>query len=292
VNGVHDIGGMRGFGPVVRRENEPVFHAEWEGRTAALMRSALTGRVFNIDEFRRTIERMPPARYLAATYYERWLYALQTLLLEKGVVSSAELEAAVSRAREPETRSDGDTPSDSAQTSNVDASAGLHRRDQAASPQPSGIALRYDRNYKPRFTIGDKVVARNMNPEGHTRIPRYARGKHGVIRHDWGVFVFPDTHAHGQGANPQHCYSVEFDARELWGPDHSVRERIYVDLWEDYLEADRAQRSATLQKKSAPAKKPAPTIQRMSAASTKKGRVRIARNKGTTAAKKKAMRKR
>jgi len=283
---------MHGFGPVVREENEPVFHAEWEGRTAALMRSALTGRVFNIDEFRRTIERMPPARYLAATYYERWLYALQTLLLEKGVVSSAELEAAVSRAREPETRSDGDTPSDSAQTSNVDASAGLHRRDQAASPQPSGIALRYDRNYKPRFTIGDKVVARNMNPEGHTRIPRYARGKHGVIRHDWGVFVFPDTHAHGQGANPQHCYSVEFDARELWGPDHSVRERIYVDLWEDYLEADRAQRSATLQKKSAPAKKPAPTIQRMSAASTKKGRVRIARNKGTTAAKKKAMRKR
>ncbi len=292
MNGVHDIGGMHGFGPVVREENEPVFHAEWEGRTAALMRSALTGRVFNIDEFRRTIERMPPARYLAATYYERWLYALQTLLLEKGVVSSAELEAAVSRAREPETRSDGDTPSDSAQTSNVDASAGLHRRDQAASPQPSGIALRYDRNYKPRFTIGDKVVARNMNPEGHTRIPRYARGKHGVIRHDWGVFVFPDTHAHGQGANPQHCYSVEFDARELWGPDHSVRERIYVDLWEDYLEADRAQRSATLQKKSAPAKKPAPTIQRMSAASTKKGRVRIARNKGTTAAKKKAMRKR
>ncbi len=292
MNGVHDIGGMHGFGPVVREENEPVFHAEWEGRTAALMRSALTGRVFNIDEFRRTIERMPPARYLAATYYERWLYALQTLLLEKGVVSSAELEAAVSRAREPETRSDGDTPSDSAQTSNVDASAGLHRRDQAASPQPSGIALRYDRNYKPRFTIGDKVVARNMNPEGHTRVPRYARGKHGVIRHDWGVFVFPDTHAHGQGANPQHCYSVEFDARELWGPDHSVRERIYVDLWEDYLEADRAQRSATLQKKSAPAKKPAPTIQRMSAASTKKGRVRIARNKGTTAAKKKAMRKR
>jgi nitrile hydratase len=256
------------------------------------MRSALTGRVFNIDEFRRTIERMPPASYLAATYYERWLYALQTLLLEKGVVSSAELEAAVSRAREPETRGDGDTASDSAQTSNVDASAVLHRRDQAASPQPSGIALRYDRNYKPRFTIGDKVVARNMNPEGHTRVPRYARGKHGVIRHDWGVFVFPDTHAHGQGANPQHCYSVEFDARELWGPDHSVRERIYVDLWEDYLEADRAQRSATLQKKSAPAKKPAPTIQRMSAASTKKGRVRIARNKSTTAAKKKAMRKR
>jgi nitrile hydratase beta subunit len=294
VNGVHDIGGMHGFGPVVREENEPVFHADWEGRTAALMRSAVAGRVFSVDEFRRTIERMPPPRYLAATYYERWLYGLETLLLEKGVVSSAELEAAVSRAREPGTRRDGygDTTSDSAQTSNADASSVLHRRDEGASPQPRGIALRYDRSYKPRFTVGDKVVARNMNPEGHTRIPRYARGKHGVIRHDWGVFVFPDTHAHGQGANPQHCYSVEFDARELWGPDHSARERIYIDLWEDYLEADRAQRSATPRKKSAPAKKPAPTIKRMSVASTKKGLVRVAKKSGATTAKKKTVRKR
>jgi nitrile hydratase len=292
VNGVHDIGGMHGFGPVVREENEPVFHADWEGRTAALMRSVVTGRVFNIDEFRRTIERMPPARYLAATYYERWLHALETLLLEKGVISSAELEAAVSGAREPGTRSDGDTTSDSAQTLNADASAVLHRRDEGASPQPSGIALRYNRSYKPSFTVGDKVVARNMNPEGHTRIPRYARGKHGVIRHDWGVFVFPDTHAHGQGANPQHCYSVEFEARELWGPDRSARERIYIDLWEDYLEADRAQRSATPLRKSAPAKKPASMIKRKSAASAKKGLVRVAKKRGTTTAKKKAMRKR
>jgi nitrile hydratase len=168
----------------------------------------------------------------------------------------------------------------------------LHRRDQAASPQPSGIALRYDRSYKPRFTVGDKVVARNMNPEGHTRIPRYARGKHGVIRHDWGVFVFPDTHAHGQGANPQHCYSVEFEARELWGTGHSARERIYIDLWEEYLEADRAQRSATPRQKSAPAKNPAPTIKRMSAPSTKKGLVRVAKKRGATTAKKKTVRKR
>jgi len=294
VNGVHDIGGMHGFGPVVREENEPVFHADWEGRTNALIRSAVAGRVFNIDEFRRTIERMPPARYLASTYYERWLYALETLLLEKGVVSSAELAAAVSGAREPGARAEGygDTTSDSGQRSNADAPAVLHRRDEAASPQPRGIALRYDRSYKPRFTVGDRVVARNINPEGHTRLPRYARGKRGVIRHDWGVFVFPDTHAHGQGANPQHCYSVEFEARELWGPNHSMRERIYIDLWEDYLEADRAQRSAPPRKKFASAKKPAPTIKRMSAASTKKGLVRVAKMRGTTTARKKTVRKR
>jgi nitrile hydratase len=258
------------------------------------MRSALAGHHFNIDEFRRTIERMPPARYLAATYYERWLYALETLLLEKGVVSSAELEAVVSGAHEAGARGDGygDTTSDSAQTSNADASAALKRDGEGVSQQPRSVALRYDPSYKARFKVGDKVVGRNMNPEGHTRIPRYARGKHGVIRHDWGVFVFPDTHAHGQGVNPQHCYSVEFEARELWGPDHSARERIYIDLWENYLEADRAQRSAASRKKSASAKKPAPTIKRMRAASTKKGLAPVAKKRGTTTARKKTVRKR
>src|SRR5713101_5484162 len=137
---------MHGFGPVVRGENEPVF---------------------NIDEFRRTIERMPPASYLAATYYERWLHALETLLLEKGVISSAELEAAISGAREAGAPGDGygDTASDSAHRSNVGASAALNRGGEEASLQPSGIALRYNRSYKPSFTVGDEVVARNMNPE-------------------------------------------------------------------------------------------------------------------------------
>lgn len=98
-------------------------------------------------------------------------------------------------------------------------------------------ALRHDQSYRPRFTAGDRVVARNLNPEGHTRLPRYARGHHGIIRRDWGVFVFPDTHAHGGPAQPQHCYAVEFDGRELWGGDHPQGERVYLDLWEQYLEA-------------------------------------------------------
>jgi nitrile hydratase subunit beta len=294
VNGVHDMGGMHGFGPVIREENEPVFHADWEGRTCALLRFTMAGRHFNIDEFRRTIERMPPARYLAATYYERWLYALEALLLEKGVISSEELEAAVSGAGEPGASAEGhgDATSDAAQTPNAHVPAALNRDGEGTPRQPSGVLLRYDLSYKPRFRVGDRVVARNMNPGGHTRIPRYARGKHGVVRHDWGVFVFPDTHAHGQGANPQHCYSVEFEARELWGPDHSARERIYIDLWEDYLDADRAQRSATPRRKSASAKKPAPMIKRMSAASAKKGAFRAAKKKSTTTAKKKTVRKR
>ena len=105
-------------------------------------------------------------------------------------------------------------------------------------------SLRHDQGFRPRFKAGDPVLARNMNPEGHTRIPRYARGHHGTIYRDWGVFVFPDTHAHGEGAKPQHCYAVEFEGRELWGGDHPAGERVYIDLWEDYLEAAGAEAHA------------------------------------------------
>jgi nitrile hydratase len=88
----------------------------------------------------------------------------------------------------------------------------------------------------PRFTVGDRVVARTMNPIGHTRLPRYVRGKQGVIHEDYGVFGFPDTNAHGRGDNPQHVYNVRFSARELWGPTASEHDGLYIDLWEDYLD--------------------------------------------------------
>ena len=92
--------------------------------------------------------------------------------------------------------------------------------------------------------------ARNLNPSGHTRLPRYVRGKAGVIARDWGVFVFPDTNAHHAGTKPQHCYSVAFDARELWGKPANGRERVYIDLWEDYLEpiASKSKRQTTKRK--------------------------------------------
>jgi nitrile hydratase len=98
--------------------------------------------------------------------------------------------------------------------------------------------LRHDPKFKARLKPGDRVIARNLNPEGHTRLPRYVHGHRGVIRHDWGTFIFPDTHAHGGKTNPQHCYAVEFSARELWGASHPARERICVDLWEAYLAPD------------------------------------------------------
>jgi nitrile hydratase beta subunit len=233
MNGVHDMGGMDGFGAIPREENEPVFHADWERRTFALALATIGGRHFNVDEFRRAMERMPPARYLASSYYERWLYAIESLLLEKGVISGADLDEAMGGIDAPR------AGSQAAVASAIDSLMG-DDEDRTRDSRPRGVAgLRRNRLYKARFKPGDRVLARNMNPPGHTRIPRYVRGRRGVIKYDWGVFALPDTHADGHD-NPRHCYGVEFSARELWGDAHSVRERIVVDLGEDYLERERA----------------------------------------------------
>ena len=210
MNGVHDMGGMDGFGPVVREQDEPVFHAAWERRMYAL---ALSGVATGADEFRHAIERIPPARYLASSYYERWLAATETLLVERGIATREELLAKEDPSVDP----------------NLIANA-VPARGPAPVKDKSAKARRA------RFTKGDRVRARNINPTGHTRLPRYVRSKTGVVTRDWGVFVFPDTNAHQAGKKPQHCYSVMFDARELWGKPAGARERIHVDLWEDYLE--------------------------------------------------------
>jgi nitrile hydratase subunit beta len=86
------------------------------------------------------------------------------------------------------------------------------------------------------FAVGVGVVARNINPTGATRLPRYVRGKHGTVERDHGVFIFPDANAAGQGQKPQHLYSVRFSARELWGVEAAPKDHVYLDLWEDYLE--------------------------------------------------------
>ena len=227
MNGVHDLGGMHGFGPVIRERDEPVFHADWEKRTFAMTLTAMGRRVCNVDEFRRTIERMPPAGYLAASYYEKWLHALESLLVEKGVVTREELASGHAAA-----------PAPAKATGPLDAGGG--NSGGVESFDGSAVKLRFDKSFRPRFKVGERVVARNLNPEHHTRLPRYARGKRGVVRYDQGVFVFPDTHAHGQGGKPQHVYTVAFEAKELWGADRNERAPVYLDCWEDYLERDRA----------------------------------------------------
>ena len=224
MNGTHDMGGMHGFGPVVREENEPAFHGDWEKRVYGIMRAAMANGLYNIDEMRHGIERMPPADYLASSYYARWLASAERLLAEKGVISPDELEARVALLRE---RPDAPLP--------------RHEDPQFVAAMRARLSARpsYEREGPaPRFAVGDRVRTRNVHPIGHTRLPRYARGKRGVIHQCRGAHVFPDAHAHGQGEQPQPLYSVRFDGRELWGDSAEAGQRLYLDLWESYLEPD------------------------------------------------------
>jgi nitrile hydratase len=194
---------MHGFGPVIREPEEPIFHARWEGHVRALMQRTV-GRYYNLDEFRHAIERMPPAEYLRSSYYEKWLHAVQTLLLEKHVVTAEEVA-----------------------------------QGRAMTPAPPAAAAAEKRPaLRARFRPGDLVVTRNSHPKGHTRLPRYARGKHGAIRTVNGPFLLPDANAHGMRPEWQACYAVEFSARELWGADTPATDRVCVDLWEGYLDPE------------------------------------------------------
>jgi len=100
----------------------------------------------------------------------------------------------------------------------------------------TGASARVHQHVAPRFRSGDRVRIRNINPATHTRLPAYVRGKLGTVEQDYGVFVFPDTHAHGKGEKAQHCYSVRFSARELWGNEASDRDTLRVDLFDDYMD--------------------------------------------------------
>lgn len=203
VDGIHDLGGMHGFGPVRPEPDEPVFHARWEAKVRA-MNAHFVGRYYNLDEFRHAIERMPAHEYLRASYYEKWLHAVQTLLLEKGVITEEEVATARPLGPAPQPQ--------------------IHR------PKPAPLHA--------RFGPGDRVLTRILHPEGHTRLPRYARGKHGVVRTVNGPFLLPDANAHGKPPDWQACYAVEFSARDLWGPEAQAADRVCVDLWESYLDPE------------------------------------------------------
>lgn len=216
MNGAHDLGGMHGFGPVQIEADEPVFHAGWERRVFAMTLASACAVKWNIDMGRYARERMPPAEYLATSYYEHWLFGLVKLLVELDVVEVAELESG--RAQAP-------APYEALRAHEVEAY--LTNRKHA----------RVEADVPPKFQVGDRILTRNIHPVGHTRLPRYARGRYGNIHRDHGVFVFPDTNAMTRDRKPQHCYSVRFAARELWGPAASRRDSVYIDLWDDHLDA-------------------------------------------------------
>ncbi|HUA83105.1 MAG TPA: nitrile hydratase subunit beta [Bryobacteraceae bacterium] len=216
MNGVHDMGGMHGMGPIQHEKNEPVFHHEWEGRVYAMNTALMAFHKWTLDAWRHHIEVIPPADYLRMSYYEKWLDAMERRVAQYGFVTPEELQNGKA--------SPGSAKATPALTV---AMARAHGRNLPSSNDPS---------IKPLFHIGQRVRARNINPAGHTRLPRYARGKTGEIIRDHGVHDFADTSAAGLGPRRQHLYSVRFTARELWGEAASPRDTIHVDLWDDYLE--------------------------------------------------------
>jgi nitrile hydratase len=226
MNGIHDMGGMTCFGSIAREEQEPIFHTPWERRVFAMTLLAL-GNMANLDEFRHGVERMDPVHYLSSSYYEHWLAALETLAVEKGILTHEELTTGA------------------AQPARGGTIPPLPPEAIPTVLQHGASTQRQTGRTTPRFTPDDRVVARNLNPAGHTRLPRYVRGKQGVIDRVHGTFVYPDTNAHGGGEDPQPVYCVRFEARELWGSATPARDSVYIDLWEDYLESAEERRRHT-----------------------------------------------
>jgi len=213
MNGIHDMGGMDGFGRVRSGDSE-AFHEDWEKQVLAAM--FLVRNKGSVDEFRFNIESMSPADYLSQSYFARWLYSLEIQLVNYGLVTEEEL-------KNPEGR--------------LARVAGYQAVSAAEAGTRRPRSKRMEVAVPPRFQVGDRVIVRNEHPKGHTRHPRYVRGHRGQVHLDHGVYPFPDRTAHKLEPKPQHCYSVRFAATELWGSRADPKDVVYADLFEDYLEA-------------------------------------------------------
>lgn len=217
MNSAHDLGGQMAFGPVVPEPNEPVFHGDWEKRVLAINVAAGAMGAWTIDEIRHARESLPPAQYLSSTYYEIWLAALDKVLVKHGFLSADELATGEPSAqrREPKRVLKGEEV------------AGVLRR---------GFPYEREAKAPARFAVGDKVRTIVMHPQHHTRLPRYARGKTGVVERIVGCHVFPDTGSQGLPEAAQWLYTVVFDGRELWGRDADPTSTVSIEAWESYLE--------------------------------------------------------
>jgi nitrile hydratase subunit beta len=217
MNGVHDMGGMDGFGKVEPEANEPVFHEPWEGRVMAMNRAMGAAGVWNIDIGRFSREMLPAHVYLASSYYRKWFLGLEQMLLERGLIDADEVAAGHAlRPGKPLKRGKFDVPA-------VDR---VMTRGSFSRPAQSPA----------RFKPGDRVRAKNIHPVSHTRLPRYVRGHVGVVERLHGSHVFPDTVVAGQGESPQWLYTVCFDSRELWGADADPTVKVSIDAFEPYLD--------------------------------------------------------
>ena len=215
MDGIHDMGGMQGFGPVPYERNEAPFHESWERRMWGLMFATTPPQDATLDGARANLERIPPHLYLSFSYYERWMYHLVSAQLASGAITLDEIKSG--------------KPGEHA----------LVRDDAAGADTVDPYAVteyRRDVSAQPKFKVGDKVRTLNSQTPGHTRLPRYAREKYGKISLHHGAHVLPDTNAHGQGENPTHLYTVTFSATTLWGAEANAKDVVSLDVWECHLE--------------------------------------------------------
>ena len=211
MNGIHDMGGLHGFGSVVVEPHEPVFHERWEGRIFGIAQI----RRGNIDAARHSLERLDPVTYLKDGYFGRWLAGMERALNALGIVTGADIEARL-RSRRRRRRQKA-------------AATGVTWR-----PVAKSYARRIDA--APAFALGQRVRTKNLQPSGHTRLPAYARNHAGVVTFQHPAMVFPDDNAHDRGENPQYLYTVRIDGRELWGAAAEPGTSVHLDLFEGYLE--------------------------------------------------------
>lgn len=218
MDGIADMGGMQGWGPVAAPKPEPVFSEPWEGRAFALGLLSMRTSGTNLDSFRHALDRQGVLNYIADGYYGRWCHAAETLLVDSSILDPGAVEA---RAR-------------NLRGENVPEPAWPEPNKPDYAPTAGGSLRQVD--VEPAFAVGDRVRARDIHPARHTRLTRYVRGRTGVVELIQPSAVLPDTHATFEGENAQHVYSVKFDSHELWGPDAETF-TLNIDLWESYLEA-------------------------------------------------------
>lgn len=213
MDGIHDLGGREGFGPVAVEPDEPVFHFEWERRAWGVSMATFVLGLHNGGQFRHSIERMDPVHYLTSRYYEHWITGVATRLVETGMVDHDELDRRVG----------GPFP-----LSNPVVALPVTERGADVEA--------------PRFAVGDPVRVRAVSRRGHTRAPQYVRGRAGTVVRIDGSHRVPDVEAHSPDgrAHREPVYCVRFEAAELWGDDDAgAGASVYVDLWESYLEGGR-----------------------------------------------------
>ena len=218
-NSVHDMGGMHGFGAVTHYDNEPVFESDWQRKTFGLMMASLGPFQVNLDNVRSRMESISPTTYLSVGYYDKWFLTLEDLAIEKGLVSREDLATLAAGKDISLTRDVDPIPADG-------MLAFLATGATAARPIDTPA----------RFAVGDQVRAKTLNPSGHTRLPRYARGKVGTVIADLGGQIYPDSNATFSGEGPERAFTVKFKATELWGSEANAKDTVCIDLWDPYLE--------------------------------------------------------